>query len=47
MEPEIGLEPEIPVEPEPIEEEKPPMPDLSDPNHVMTPDEIAALLANM
>lgn len=24
-----------------------PMPDLSDPNHVMTPDEIAALLANM
>ncbi|MBQ7507122.1 MAG: hypothetical protein IJT05_07320, partial [Lachnospiraceae bacterium] len=26
--------------------EKPPMPDLSDPNHVMTPDEIAALLAN-
>ncbi len=29
-----------------VEEEKPPMPDLSDPNHVMTPDEIAALLAN-
>ena len=32
---------------EPIKEEKPPMPDLSNPNKVMTPDEIAALLANM
>ncbi len=30
-----------------VEEEKPPMPDLSDPNKVMTPDEIAALLANL
>ena len=40
-----GGEPEI-VEEAPAEE-KPPMPDLSDPNHVMTPDEIAALLANM
>jgi len=28
-------------------EEKPAMPDMSDPGHVMTPDEIAALLANM
>ena len=34
-------------EPEPVVEEKPPMPDLSDPNKVMTPEEIAALLANM
>jgi hypothetical protein len=32
---------------EPIAEEKPPMPDLSDPNKVMSPDDIAALLANM
>jgi hypothetical protein len=35
------------LEPEPIAEEKPPMPDLSDPNKVMSPDDIAALLANM
>ncbi len=34
-------------EPEPAVEEKPAMPDMSDPGHVMTPDEIAALLANM
>ena len=27
-------------------EEKPAMPDLSDPNHVMTPEEIAAMIAN-
>ena len=33
--------------PEPVAEEIPPMPDLSDPNKVMTPEEIAALLANM
>ena len=36
--------------PEPVvepEEEKPPMPDLSDPNRQMSPDEIAALFANM
>ena len=32
---------------EPVEEEKPPMPDLSDPNRQMTPEEIAALFANM
>ena len=32
---------------EPVEEEKPPMPDLSDPNKVMSPDEIAALIANL
>lgn len=38
------------VVPEPVvepEEEKPPMPDLSDPNRQMSPDEIAALFANM
>lgn len=56
-EPEIPIEPEMAeVLEEPVEEEipaepeqegKPAMPDLSDPNHVMTPDEIAALLANM
>ncbi|SFQ21972.1 hypothetical protein SAMN02910358_01169 [Lachnospiraceae bacterium XBB1006] len=47
-EPEVAVEPEpepVPV-PEPAEE-KPPMPDMTDPGHVMTPDEIAALLANM
>lgn len=32
---------------EPTEEAAPPMPDLSDPNKVMSPDEIAALIANM
>ena len=37
----------IPPEDEVIEEEKPPMPDLSDPNKVMTPEEIAALIANL
>jgi len=31
---------------EPTEEAAPPMPDLSDPNKVMSPDEIAALIAN-
>ncbi len=31
---------------EPTEEAAPPMPDLSDPNKVMSPDEIAALVAN-
>ena len=41
-----------PVEPEPIveepaAEEKPPMPDLSDPNKTLSSDEIAALFANM
>lgn len=46
-------EEEKPVEPEPIveekpaEEEKPPVPDLSDPNKTLSPDEIAALFANM
>ncbi|MBQ1870713.1 MAG: hypothetical protein II147_00845 [Lachnospiraceae bacterium] len=45
-EPEAIAEPE--AEPEPAAEEpKPAMPDLSDPNHVMTPEEIQALLANM
>ncbi len=33
--------------PEPVKEEKPPMPDLSDPNKKMSPDDIAALFANM
>ena len=47
-EPEAVLEPEAPAE-VPTEapvEEKPAMPDLSDPNHVMTPEEIAAMIAN-
>ena len=35
---------EVPTE-APVEE-KPAMPDLSDPNHVMTPEEIAAMIAN-
>ena len=47
-------EPEAMPEPEAQEEapteapveEKPAMPDLSDPNHVMTPEEIAAMIAN-
>lgn len=50
----VGEEPAIEEEPivveEPVEEvveEKPPMPDLSNPNKIMTPDEIAALLANL
>ncbi|MCI8858148.1 MAG: hypothetical protein HFI71_01255 [Lachnospiraceae bacterium] len=30
-----------------VEEEKPPMPDLSDPNKAMSPEDIAALIANM
>lgn len=44
-EPEPVAEP-VP-EPEPVVEELPPMPDLSDPNKMMSPDDIAALLANM
>ena len=32
---------------EEVIEEKPPMPDMSDPNKMMSPDDIAALLANM
>lgn len=51
-EPEPVVEASVPVEPEPIVEEpvveeKPSMPDLSDPNKTMSPDEIAALFANM
>ena len=50
-EPEAVIEPEPIVEPEPmpepVAEEKPPMPDLSDPNKMMSPDDIAALFANM
>lgn len=37
---------EEPVIEEPVEE-KPPMPDLSDPNKKMSPEEIAALFANL
>jgi len=44
---EVIAEPEPVVEAAPVEEEKPPMPDLSDPNKVMSPDEIAALIANL
>lgn len=40
-----AVEPE--VELEPVAEQKPPMPDMSDPNKTMSPDEIAALFANM
>ena len=47
QEPAVELEPIAEPEPEPVVEEKPPMPDLSDPNKQMSPDEIAALLANM
>ena len=43
----VESEPEPIVEPEPVEEEKPPMPDLSDPNRTLSPDEIAALIANI
>ena len=45
--PDVEEEPEEEPEPEPAAEEKPPMPDLSDPNRQMSPDEIAALFANM
>lgn len=38
---------EVAVEEPVVEEELPPMPDLSDPNKAMSPDEIAALFANM
>ena len=37
----------IPLEDESVVDDKPAMPDLSDPNKVMTPDEIAALIANL
>ena len=40
-------EPELEPIPEPVAEELPPMPDLSDPNRQMSPDEIAALFANL
>ena len=50
-EPDPAPEEPVPAEPEaaaaPVEEEKPPMPDLSDPNRQMSADEIAALFANM
>ena len=44
--PESVTEDPVPVV-EGVVEEKPPMPDLSDPNKMMSPDDIAALLANM
>lgn len=47
MEEESIIEEPVLENEEPVAEEKPPMPDLSDPNRIMTPDEIAALLANM
>ena len=37
----------IPLEDETVVDDKPAMPDLSDSNKVMTPDEIAALIANL
>ena len=37
----------IPLEDETVVDDEPVMPDLSDPNKVMTPDEIAALIANL
>ena len=37
----------IPLEDETVVDDKPAMPNLSDPNKVMTPDEIAALIANL
>ena len=44
---EKATEPEPITEEQPAAEEKPAMPDLSDPNKKMSPDEIAALFANM
>ena len=46
-EPKPMIEEPVAAEEKPVEEEKPPMPDLSDPNKTMSPDEIAALFANM
>lgn len=43
----IGNEDMPAAEPEPIPEAKPAMPDLSDPNKAMSPEEIAALFANL
>ena len=40
-------EEEEPVIEEPVVEDTPPMPDLSDPNRALSPDEIAALIANL
>ena len=37
----------IPLEDETVVDDEPAMPDLSDPNKVMTPEEIAALIANL
>ena len=46
-EPVVELEPEPMPEPEPIIEEPLVMPDMSDPNKMMSPDDIAALLASL
>ena len=46
-EPIVEPEPIAEPEPEPVAEEVSPMPDLSDPNKMMSPDEIEALLASM
>ena len=45
VEPELAVEPEVVAEP--VVEEIPPMPDMSDPNKKMSPDDIAALFANL
>ncbi len=46
--PDLMEEPVAPMpEPDPVIEEIPPMPDLSDPNKMMSPDDIAALLASI
>ena len=44
---ELGAEPEEEPIAEQESEEKPPMPDLSDPNKIMSPEDIAALIANL
>lgn len=44
---EVEIEQETVIEETSVAEELPPMPDLSDPNKAMSPDEIAALFANM
>lgn len=46
-EPEIGLEPEAAPASAPVPAPAPAMPDFSDPNKSMTPDDIAALLESM
>ena len=47
----VSPEPVSPIEPanipKPAVEETSPLPNMADPGHVMTPEEIASLLANM